>query len=199
MQAAPEPINRLIEEFTKLPSIGPRSAARLTFFLLRGDGQQAQSLAEAILEMREKIRFCSICFNITEHDPCAICANPSRDRNLICVLEEPLDVLKIEGTGIYKGLYHVLGGALNPLEGVMADDLKIKELLNRVRAGEVEEVILATNPNMEGDATAMYLQRQLEPLGVKATRLARGLSVGSDIEYVDEVTLTRAFEGRRAM
>ncbi len=199
MQAAPEPINRLIEEFTKLPSIGPRSAARLTFFLLRGDGQQAQSLAEAILEMREKIRFCSICFNITEHDPCAICANPSRDRNLICVLEEPLDVLKIEGTGIYKGLYHVLGGALNPLEGIMADDLKIKELLNRVRSGEVEEVILATNPNMEGDATAMYLQRQLEPLGVKATRLARGLSVGSDIEYVDEVTLTRAFEGRRAM
>ncbi len=198
MTPTPEPISRLIEEFAKLPGIGPKSAARLTFYLLRS-GNAAENLADALTDMRQRIIFCSTCFNITEQNPCAICANPNREHNRICVVEEPLDVLAIERTGGFKGVYHVLGGAISPLEGVMAEDLKISELLARLRGGKVEEVILATNPNLEGDATAMYLQRQIHPLGISTTRLARGLPMGGDLEYADEVTLTRAFEGRREM
>jgi recombination protein RecR len=198
MTPTPEPISRMIEEFAKLPGIGPKSAARLTFYLLRSDNA-AENLADAITDMRQRIIFCSTCFNITEQNPCAICGNPNREHNRICVVEEPLDVLAIERTGGYKGVYHVLGGAISPLEGIMVEDLKISELLTRLRGGRVEEVILATNPNLEGDATAMYLQRQIHPLGVRITRLARGLPMGGDLEYADEVTLTRAFEGRREM
>ncbi len=198
MTPAPEPITRLIEEFSKLPGIGPKSAARLTFYLLRS-GNAAETLAEALTDMRDRIIFCSVCYNITEQDPCAICANPNREHSRICVVEEPLDVLAIERTGGYKGAYHVLGGAISPLEGIMAEDLKISELMTRLRKGNIEEVILATNPNLEGDATAMYLQRQIHPLTIRTTRLARGLPMGGDLEYADEVTLTRAFEGRREM
>lgn len=199
MQVTPEPISRLIDEFSRLPGIGPKSASRLTFYLLRMGREQSEALATAITEMKDKIIFCSVCHNVTETDPCALCADPHRDRGKICAVEEPLDVLALERTGIYKGLYHVLHGAIQPLEGITPDKLRIPELLRRVKLGEVEEVILATNPNMEGEATAMYLARQLVPLGVHVTRLARGLPIGGDLEYADEVTLTRALEGRREM
>ena len=199
MQIAPEPVTRLIEEFRRLPGIGPKTASRLTFFLLRAPAEQAVSLAEALSQMRERIIFCSTCFNITEESPCPICRDEGRDRSLICVVEEPLDVLAIERTREYRGLYHVLHGAISPMEGIGPEDLRIRELINRLRGGSVEEVILATNPSLEGEATAMYLHRQLAPLGVRATRLARGLPVGGDLEYADVITLTRALEGRREM
>jgi len=199
MQVAPEPVARLIEEFRRLPGIGPKTASRLTFFLLRAPAEQAVSLAEALRQLRERITFCSICFNITEESPCPICRDEGRDRSLICVVEEPLDVLAIERTREYRGLYHVLHGAISPMEGIGPEDLKIRELVNRLRAEPAEEVILATNPSLEGEATAMYLHRQLAPLGVRVTRLARGLPVGGDLEYADEITLARALEGRREM
>jgi recombination protein RecR len=199
MQVAPEPVARLIEEFRRLPGIGPKTASRLTFFLLRAPAEQAESLAEALRQMRERIIFCSTCFNITEENPCPICQDEGRDRSLICVVEEPLDVLAIERTREYKGLYHVLHGAISPMEGIGPEDLRIRELLNRLRGGSMEEVILATNPSLEGEATAMYLHRQLVPLNVRVTRLARGLPVGGDLEYADEITLARALEGRREM
>ena len=199
MQSVPEPVARLIDEFSRLPGIGPKSASRLTFFLLRHSREQAEGLANAIIDLKDRIIFCSICFNVTEHDPCAVCANPMRERAKVCVVEEPLDVLALERTGIYKGLYHVLHGTINPIEGVTPDKLKIADLLRRVKLAEIDEVILATNPNMEGENTAMYLQRQLVPLGVRVTRLARGLPMGGDLEYADEVTLARAIEGRREM
>jgi recombination protein RecR len=199
MQTTPEPIARLIGEFSRLPGIGPKSASRLTFYLLRNSREQAEALSAAITDVKDKITFCTVCHNVTEDDPCAICADPGRDRGKICVVEEPLDVLALERTGAYKGLYHVLHGAIQPLEGITPDKLRIPELLRRVKLGEADEVILATNPNMEGEATAMYLVRQLVPLGVHVTRLARGLPIGGDLEYADEVTLARAIEGRREM
>jgi recombination protein RecR len=190
-----EPVARLIEEFNKLPGIGPKTAQRLTFYLLRMPADDARALAEAIVDVKERVGFCSVCFNITESDPCWVCRG-GRDRSTICVVEEPLDVLALERTGAYKGLYHVLHGAISPMEGVGPEDLRLRELLGRLGDG-VQEVILAMNPNLEGDATAMYVSKLIQPLGVKVTRLARGLPVGGDLEYADEVTLTRALEGRR--
>lgn len=192
-----EPVSRLIEEFNKLPGIGPKSAARLAYYLLRMPEAEARSLAEAIIAIKEKTVLCSICHNITDSDPCAICSSEERDRSKICVVEEPLDILALERTRQYQGLYHVLHGVISPMDGIGPDDLKIRELLQRLKSGVVEEVILATNPNLEGEATAMYLQRLISPLGVKVTSLARGLPMGGDLEYADEVTLGRALEGRR--
>ncbi|MBI3979917.1 MAG: recombination protein RecR [Chloroflexi bacterium] len=193
------PVARLIEEFNRLPGIGPKSAQRLTYYLLRASEDQARALAEAIVEIKVKIVLCSECFNITEEDPCLICANPARDRSLICVVEEPLDILALERTREFKGLYHVLHGAISPMDGIGPERLRIRELLRRLEAGGVGEVILATNPNLEGEATAMYLHRQIAPLKIRVTRIARGLPVGGDLEYADEVTLTRALAGRQTM
>jgi recombination protein RecR len=198
-QLTVEPVARLIDELNKLPGIGPKSAARLAFYLLRSPKEQTQALAEAILDMKDRIVFCSVCFNITEEDPCAICQNQGRDRTKICVVEEPLDVIALERTNDYKGLYHVLHGALNYMEGVTPEQLKIEELMKRAQQDEVEEIILATNATTEGDATAMLINRQLARLGVRTTRIARGLPMGGDLEYADEVTLSRAMEGRREM
>jgi len=197
MGAMPPSVERLIETLSELPGIGPKTASRLTFFLLRAESDLPLRLAEALRDLKEKTRFCSVCFNITEEDPCPICSDPGRDRSTICVVEEPLDVLAIERTEQYRGLYHVLHGALAPIEGVFAEDLRIAELLQRVRTGEVREVILATNPTSEGDYTAAYLVSKLRPLGVRITRLGRGLPVGGDLEYADQVTLANALEGRR--
>jgi recombination protein RecR len=194
---AAAPVVRLIEEFNKLPGIGPKSAQRLTYHIVRMPTQEARSLAEAILAVKEKLVFCSSCQNITETDPCIICSNPRRDRETICVVEEPLDVLALERARCYRGLYHVLHGVVSPMNGIGPDDLRIKELLARLKEGSVKEVVLATNPNLEGEATAMYIQRLIAPLGIRVTRLARGLPVGGDLEYADEVTLARAFQGRQ--
>lgn len=199
MRAMPEPVSRLIDEFSRLPGIGPKTASRLTFFLLRAQDDQAVALADAIRELGQRIILCSRCFNITEEDPCGVCADEVRDSSLICVVEEPLDVLAIERTGEYRGLYHVLHGAISPMDGIGPGELKVQELLDRVAAGGIEEILLATNPNLEGEATAMYLARQIGPLGVRVTRLARGLPMGGDLEYADTVTLTRALEGRQEM
>lgn len=193
------PVAALIEELSKLPGVGVKTAQRLTFFILRSPADQARRLAEAIMRVKESIIYCSRCFNITENDPCLICSNPNRDQESICVVEEPLDVLALEKTGIYKGLYHVLHGALSPVEGIGPKDLRIEELLKRVQDGKVSEVILATNPNFEGEYTANYLQKELKPLPVKVTGLARGLPIGGDLEYADEGTLSRALEGRREL
>ncbi|MCL0069857.1 recombination mediator RecR [Dehalococcoidia bacterium] len=197
--SAAEPVSRLIEEFHKLPGIGPKSAARLTYHLLRMPEDQARSLAEAIVAVKERIVLCSLCQNLTDTDPCAICGSTERDRTMICVVEEPLDILALERTGGYNGLYHVLHGVISPIEGIGPDELKIGELLARLKDGSVAEVILATNPSLEGEATGMYLQRLISPLGLRVTCLARGLPVGGDLEYADEVTLARALEGRRAL
>lgn len=194
-----EPIARLIEEFGKLPGIGPKTASRLTFYILRGNTEQAQALASAIAEVKEKTVYCSRCFNIATSDPCTICSNPNRDQATICVVEEPLDVLAIERIGEYRGLYHVLHGVWNPIQGVNIEDLKIKELLARVRTEPVEEVIIATNPTTEGRTTQQYLSKELVPLGVKVSGLALGLPIGSDLEFADEVTLGRALENRREL
>jgi len=196
---APESVTRLIEAFAQLPGIGPKTASRLTFYLLRRPAEQAEALADALRELKQKTLFCSICFNITETDPCVICQDEGRERSIICVVEEPLDVLAIERTGEYRGLYHVLHGAISPVEGIGPDELRINELLARLKAEPVREVLLATNPNLEGEATAMYLARLIQPLGVRVTRLARGLPVGGDLEYADAVTLGRALQGRREM
>lgn len=195
----PRPVARLVEELIRLPGIGPKSASRLAYYLLRVPEEEARALAEAILEMKARMRFCSRCYNITEVDPCAICSDEDRDRTRICVVEEPLDVVALERTGRYRGLYHVLHGAISPVEGIGPDDLRIRELLTRVRLQPVEEIILATNPSLEGDATAMYLAQNLIPLGVRVTRLAHGLPMGGDLEYADEITLSRALEGRREL
>jgi recombination protein RecR len=197
-RATVQPVARLIEEFGKLPGIGPKTASRLAFHLLRGSREEATALAEAILEVKERIRLCSRCFNITESDPCAICADLGRDK-AICVVEEPLDVLALERTGQFKGRYHVLHGAVSPIEGIGPDQLKIQELLQRVRDENPDEVILATNLDIPGEATATYLHRLLVPLGVNVTRPASGLPVGGDLEYADEITLGRALAGRRAL
>lgn len=194
-----EPITRLIEEFNRLPGIGPKSAQRLTYYLLQAPKDRAEALAEAIMGMKDKLSFCSVCLNITDCDPCLICRNAERDHTKICVVEEPIDIIPLERTGRYNGLYHVLHGVIAPADGIGPEELKLKELLSRLNGGLVTEVILATNPNMEGEATAMYLSRLIAPLGVRVTRLAQGLPFGGDLEYADDVTLSHALEGRREM
>jgi recombination protein RecR len=200
MQLLVEPVAKLIDEFSRLPGIGPKTASRLVFYLLRAPEEQAGSLADALRELRERIIFCRVCFNITESDPCAVCTDEGRDRSVLCVVEEPLDVIAIERTRDFHGLYHVLHGTIAPVEGIGPDELRIAELLPRLDADPpVREVIIATNPNMAGEATAMYIARQLEGRDVRVTRLARGLPVGGDLEYADEVTLSRALAGRQAI
>jgi len=192
-----EPISKLIQELNKLPGIGPKSAQRLAYYLLRAPEEQARLLADALLSVKQEITLCSACFNVTDSDPCLICRNEERDRNKICIVEQPQDILALEHTRVYKGLYHVLHGAISPTEGVGADDIRIKELLERLKDSQVDEAILATNTNLEGEQTAMYLNRLISPLGIKVTRLARGLPFGTELEYADDVTLTRAIEGRQ--
>jgi recombination protein RecR len=189
---------RLIEELTRLPGIGPKTAQRLSFFLISQPESAVQSLAESIVDAKRRTKYCSQCFNLTEEDPCQICSDPKRNRNFICVVEEPRDVIAMERTRSFPGIYHVLHGSISPLEGVGPDQLHVKELIARV-GPDVEEVLLATDPNVEGEATAMYLARLLKPIGVKVTRMAHGMPVGSDLEYVDEVTLAKALEGRREL
>ena len=191
-------INRLVQEFSKLPGIGPKSAQRITYHLLRSTREQSQELAEAITSLKERITLCSSCFNVTEADPCPICRDSERDGTRICIVEQPQDILALEHTGVYRGLYHVLHGAISPTEGVGANDIRIQELMNRLQNNEVTEVILATNTNLEGEQTAMYLNHLISPLGISVTRLARGLPYGTELEYADDVTLTRALEGRSA-
>ena len=188
---------RLVEQLQKLPGIGAKGAQRLAFHLLRNPREDAERLCDAIRDVKERVTYCSVCNNITDVDPCPFCTSPSRDHRVICVVEEPQNVSVVEKTREFRGTYHVLMGALSPLHGVGPDDLKIKGLLGRVGAGAVDEVILATNPTVEGEATALYLARLLKPLGVRVTRIAMGIPVGSDLEYADEVTMTRAMEGRR--
>ena len=197
----PESIQSVINSLERLPGIGPKSASRLAFYLLRAPDEVAQNLSTALANLKTKTAFCQECFNITEagRERCEICESSKRDGSLICVVEEALDVLALERTGGFQGKYHVLQGVLSPIEGIGPDDLKIKQLLTRVLSGGVKEVILATNPSMEGDATALYLRQHLEPLGVKVTRLARGLPVGGDLEYADQNTLLRALSGRQEM
>lgn len=195
----PQPVQRLINEFARLPGIGPKSAARLTFYLLRAADEQTLDLATALQDLKERTQFCSICFNITEADPCLICTDETRDTGLLCVVEEPLDVLAVERSRAYKGLYHVLHGAISPVEGIGPEDLKVEELVNRVEQGDFNEIILATNPTLEGESTALYLQRRLGDKVRRMTRLARGLPVGGDLEYTDEITLGRALEGRQEL
>lgn len=194
--AIPEPVTKLIEGFSRLPGVGPKTASRLTYYLLRAADDVSLDLATALIDLKEQTQFCGICFNITVEDPCPICSSSDRAPESIAVVEEPLDLMAIERTGIYKGQYHVLHGAISPVSGVGPDDLKIRELVRRVERGQAREVIIATNPGMEGDATAMYLQRELAQTGVSITRLARGLPTGGDLEYVDSLTLMRALEGR---
>lgn len=187
----------LVEEFGKLPGIGPKSAQRLAFHILQSESADVSSLAQALTEVKKRVRFCDICGNVSEESECTVCQDPRRDRSMICVVEEPKDVVAIERTREYRGLYHVLGGAIDPMAGVGPDNLRIKELMTRLQDGEVEECVIATDPNLEGEATATYLVRLLGTLGVTVTRLASGLPVGGDLEYADEVTLGRAFSGRR--
>ena len=192
----PEPLTRLIDQLRRLPGIGPKGAQRLAFHLLRTPREETDRLCDAVRDVKDKLTYCSICSNTTDVDPCMFCSNPGRDQRIICVVEEPQNVTAVEKTREFKGAYHVLMGALSPLQGVGPDDLKIKELLARVQKG-ADEVILATNPNVEGEATALYLARLLKPLGVKVTRIAMGVPVGSDLEYADEITMHKALEGRR--
>lgn len=196
MTSIADSLDRLIEEFSKLPGIGKKTAQRLAFHVLRIKKEEAENLAQVIMDVKEKIRYCSLCFNITEKDPCKICADKKRDRSLICVVEESKDVLAVEKTGQYNGAYHVLGGVLSPLDNIGPEDLKIKELLNRLKQKGVKEVILATNPSTEGEATAIYLAKLIKPLGIKVTRIARGLPSGGALEYADVNTLANAIEGR---
>jgi recombination protein RecR len=197
----PEPIQKLINAFERLPGIGPKSASRLAFYLLRADVSFSDDLAQALTGLKDKVAFCEECFNITMagHERCEVCESPKRDDGVICVVEEALDVLALERTGGYIGKYHVLHGVLSPIEGISPDDIKVKPLIERVARGNVKEIILATNPSMEGDTTAMYIQQQLEPYTVRVTRLARGLPVGGDLEYADQNTLLRALSGRQEM
>jgi len=214
MQLLAEPVSNLIEAFSQLPGIGPKTASRLTYFLLRNDESIALKLAHALEELKSGTLFCSVCHNIADRDPCPVCDNPQRDHAVICVVEEPLDVQAIERTHEYHGTYHVLHGSISPVDGIGPDDLKIAELLQRIQRGlasepaaeegedaatPVEEILMATNPNLEGEATAMYIARLVKPLGIRVTRLARGLPVGGDLEYADEVTLGRALSGRSEM
>jgi len=195
----PDPLARLVDELARLPTVGPKTAQRLAFHILRMPEEEVRQLAQAILDARARMRSCSICFNLTDVDPCAICTSPTRDPSVLCVVEDPRDVLAMERTREFKGRYHVLQGAISPLDGIGPEDLRIRELLQRLEGGEVREVIIATNPRVEGDATAIYLTRLIRPLGIKVTRIAHGLPVGGDIEYADEVTLAKALEGRREL
>jgi recombination protein RecR len=197
MSVVAEPIARLIEELNKLPGIGPKSAKRLAYHLLRSPDEEAKALAEAILTLKEKIKLCSLCFNNTDCDPCRICQDKERDHAKICVVEKPSDILPLEQTGKYNGVYHVLHGTISPTQGVGPEELKIKELLIRLKDGSVTEVIVATNPNVESETMAMYLQRIIAPLGIRVTRLARGLPFGAELEYADDLTLGQALENRR--
>ena len=193
----PRSVQKLIDEFARLPGIGPKSASRLTFYLLRATDNQALDLSAALHELKERTRLCSVCFNITEDDPCPICDDDARDAGLLCVVEEPLDVLAIERSRAFNGRYHVLHGAISPVEGIGPEDIRLAELVQRVAGGGFRELILATNPTLEGESTALYLQRRLTGQNLRLTRLARDLSVGGDLEYTDEITLGRAFEGRQ--
>jgi len=197
MSVVAEPIARLIEELNKLPGIGPKSAQRLAYHLLRSPDEEAKALAEAILTLKEKIKLCSLCFNNTDCDPCRICQDKERDHSKICVVEKPSDILPLEQTGKYNGVYHVLHGTISPTQGIGPEELKIKELLARLKDGSVTEVIVATNPNVESETMAMYLQRIITPLGIHVTRLARGLPFGAELEYADDLTLGQALENRR--
>jgi recombination protein RecR len=199
MTAIPVPLRRLVEQLTRLPGVGEKSATRLAFFLLRAETEYAQALADAITALKREIRLCSRCLAFTEQEPCALCADPRRSDELVCVVEDPADVMAIERAGDFRGRYHVLHGTLAPLEGVGPEQLKVAELVARLRDGSVREVILATNPTVEGEATALYLAKLIKPLGVKVTRIAHGLPMGGDVEYADSVTLSRALEGRREM
>ena len=194
---APEPIARLIDAFHKLPGVGPKSAQRLAYHILRTPEQEAAALADAIMDVKHRIALCSVCMNITESDPCGYCQDERRDRSMICVVEQPLDILALDRTGGYHGLYHVLHGVLNPMDGIGPEEIHVRELIERLKSGDVKEVIMATNPNLEGEATSMYIQRLIGPAGVRVTRLARGLPSGADLEYTDDVTLSRALEGRQ--
>jgi len=193
----PEPVARLIEALQRLPGIGPKTAQRLTFFLLKRPAEEVRELADALLSVKSHIVHCRRCFNVTDSDPCRICADPARDGRLLCVVEEPNDLLALERTGEFRGRYHVLLGALSPLDGIGPEELKMRELLQRLEQEPAEEVILATNPNVEGEATAIYLAKLLRPFGMRLTRIARGLPVGGDLEYADQVTLSKALEGRK--
>jgi recombination protein RecR len=197
--ALARPLARLIDELGKLPGVGPKTAQRLAYHILRTSAPDAEALAAAIHSVKTDLRYCSVCFNIAETDPCAICSSDERDATVVCVVEEPLDVLAIERTGQFKGRFHVLHGAISPVNGVRPDDLKIPQLVARVKQGGIEELILATNPNLEGEATSMYVAQLLAGSGARLTRLARGLPMGGDLEYADEVTVSRALEGRRAI
>lgn len=196
MAGIPKVVQNLVEAFERLPGIGPKTAQRLTYHLLHAPKEEAQALATAAIDLKEKTVICQVCFNISETSPCHICSDPARDKELIAVVEDPLDVIALEKTN-FKGLYHVLHGSISPMENIGPEELKIRELLPRLKDGIVKEVILATNPTMEGEATAMYIDRLISPLGIKVTRIARGLPVGGDLEYADETTLTRAMEGRK--
>lgn len=193
------PVANLIEELSKLPGIGPKSAQRLAFYLLKIKPEEAKSLADAIVCVKDKVRFCPVCWNVTDEDLCEFCKDEKRDSSIVCVVEEPRDIVAIEKTGEFKGGYHVLGGAISPIDGIGPEDLRIKELLGRLNDGRIKEIVLATNPNIEGEATAMYLAKLIRPLEVRVTRLASGLPVGGDLEYADEVTLGSALKGRREM
>lgn len=198
MAAYPEPVAHLVAEFNKMPGVGPKSAQRLAFYVMQASSAEIDELIKALKETKAKVRYCSTCFNISVEDPCEICSDEGRDRSRICVVASPQDLIAIEKTREYKGLYHVLGGVISPLDGIGPENLRIKELLKRV-SGDVKEVILALNPTVEGEATVIYLTKLLKPLGVRVTRIAYGLPVGSDMDYADEVTLTRSFEGRREL
>ena len=193
----PPSIEKLIEEFEKLPSIGSKTATRLAFHVLEQSEDEIKQFADAMVDAKKNLKFCSKCFNLTDKDPCVICSNAKRDTSVICVVEDVRDVIAMERTHEFKGVYHVLHGSISPMNGIGPDDIKIKELLARLMNGKVKEVILATNPRVEGEATAMYLSKLIKPLGVKVTRIAHGIPVGGDLEYTDEITLTKAMEGRR--
>jgi recombination protein RecR len=194
-----ESLENLIEELTKFPGIGRKTAQRIAMFILKQPKEEVEKLVKAIIDVKEKIKYCLICFNITETDPCPICSNPKRDKSTICVVEEPMDVLAIEKTNEYNGVYHVLGGVINPLEGIGPEDLKIRELISRISAGGVNEVIIALNPSVEGETTSMYVANLIKPFGVKVSRIARGLPIGTALEYADTATIVRAIENRTTL
>lgn len=196
---AADAINRLVQELSKLPGIGPKSAQRITYYLLRAPREQTGLLADTIREVKQKITLCSVCYNVTDADPCPLCLSEQRDRSTVCVVEQPQDILAIEHTGVYHGLYHVLHGAISPTEGVGSGDVRIRELTDRLQEGTIQEVILATNTNLEGEQTALYLNHVISPIGVRVTRLAHGLPFGTELEYADDTTLTRAIEGRQKL
>lgn len=193
----PKSIERLVNEFSKLPGIGQKTASRLTFHLLKKPDLDIQMLSEAVSKLKKEVVFCSVCHNMSETDPCSICSDRNRDKTIICVVEEPLDAQALDQTGSFKGLFHILGGVISPLDGIGPEQLNVESLVNRVKNGEVKEIILATNPSLEGEATAMHIVSLIKPLGVKVTRLARGLPIGGDLEYADEITILKALEGRR--